>query len=86
MRCKILFSNTGDPLPIGFNYKGFISKGMKFGKTAGEGFGGWFIHEIIERMNGSLDIIDETGPEGIPDTDLATSFEINFPIIENQDE
>ncbi len=39
----------------------------------------------FKKFNGEFDIIDETGSEGLPNTDLATSFEINFPIIETEE-
>jgi len=83
---QILISNSGNPIPPGFSFKGFVGKGTKFGVNAGEGFGGWYIYEIIKKLSGSLGIIDETGPEGLPETDLATSLEINFPIINYYDE
>lgn len=79
---KILFSNTGRPFPKDFSFEDFIRKGSKSGTHAGDGYGGWYINEIIKYHNGRFDYIDETGTEGLPDTDLATSFEINFPIIE----
>lgn len=82
---QILFSNTGAPFPKGFSFNEFIRKGAKFGKSSGDGFGGWYINEIIKKLKGDFDIIDETGPEGLPGTDLATSFEINFPIIETEE-
>ncbi len=79
---QILFSNTGKPFPENFGYDKYIRKGSKAGRNAGDGYGGWYVNEIIKYHNGTFDIIDETGAEGLPDTDLATSFEINFPIIE----
>jgi type I restriction enzyme M protein len=78
---QILFSNTGKPLPKDFTVADFIRKGFKSGPNAGEGFGGWYINEIIKKLNGDFDVIDETGSEGLIGTDLVTSFEINFPII-----
>lgn len=78
----ILFSNTGKPFPKDFNHNDFIRKGAKYGSKAGDGFGGWYINEIINKMNGDFEIIDETGPEGLGDTDLATSFSIDFKITE----
>lgn len=81
----ILFSNTGKPFPENFTKQDFIRKGSKTGSNAGDGFGGWYINEIVERLKGRFAIIDETSGEGLPDTDLATSFEINFPIIESEE-
>ena len=75
----ILFSNTGNPLPENFSHEEFIRKGGKFGDKPGDGFGGWYINEIIKRFNGDLDIIDEARlVSGF--SYLATSFEISFPI------
>lgn len=79
---SILVSNTGKPLPNGFKHNLFIRKGLKAGDNAGNGFGGWYINEIIKKMDGSFEIIDERGTEGMGKTDLVTSFEINFPILE----
>lgn len=81
---QILFSNTGKPFPENFLYADFIRKGSKSGINSGDGYGGWYINEIIKKLNGSFDIIDETGPEGLNETELVTSFEINFPIIETE--
>ncbi|MBK7390179.1 MAG: hypothetical protein IPI23_14230 [Bacteroidetes bacterium] len=77
---QILFSNTGKTFPTDFTISDFIRKGSKFGTNSGAGYGGWYINEIIKKFNGAFDIIDETGSEGLPNTDLA-KFEINFPII-----
>jgi len=79
---QILFSNTGKPFPEDFGFDDFIRKGSKSGSNAGDGYGGWYVNEIIKYHKGSFDFIDETGSEGLPGTDLVTSFEINFPIIE----
>ena len=82
---QILVSNTGKPFSKDYNLSEFSRKGSKYGPNAGDGFGGWYINEIIKKMNGSFDIIDETGPGGLSGTDLATSIEINFPIAETEE-
>jgi type I restriction enzyme M protein len=82
---QVLVSNTGKPFPEHFTTSDFIRKGSKYGTHAGDGFGGWYINEIIKKLDGDFEIIDETGGEGLPGTDLATSFEINFPIIETEE-
>lgn len=78
---QILISNTGMPFPENFTVSDFARKGSKTGTNAGDGYGGWYIYEITKYLNGRMDIIDETGPEGLGDTDLATSFEFTFPIV-----
>ncbi|MCK6610965.1 MAG: N-6 DNA methylase [Bacteroidia bacterium] len=78
----ILFSNTGTPFPKDFTFNDFIRKGSRVGSNAGDGFGGWYINEIIKKFNGYFDIINEQESDGLPGTDLATSFEISFPIFD----
>ena len=82
---QMLVSNTGKTFPENIKYSDFIKKGTKAGTNAGDGYGGWYINEIIKKHNGNLNIIDETISEGLTNTDLATTFEINFPIYENGD-
>ena len=82
---QILFSNSGKSFPENIKFSDFIKKGSKAGLNSGEGYGGYYINEIIKYFKGDFDIIDEKGPEGLTSSDLATSFEINFPIIENGD-
>jgi type I restriction enzyme M protein len=80
-KIQILFSNTGKPLPENFTIDDFSRKGNAVGTNSGDGFGGWYITEIIKYFGGFIDLIDETGAEGLPDSDLATSFEINLPVV-----
>lgn len=80
---NLLVSNTGKPLSDNFKLQDYIRKGFSIGNSGGEGFGGWYINQIVKRFNGQLDYIDETGPEGLPDTDLATTFVMSFPIYLN---
>ncbi|KMQ70816.1 N-6 DNA methylase [Chryseobacterium koreense] len=75
----IFISNTGNPLPANFTFEDFKSKGIKKGKKGGSGMGGYIIDQIIKYFGGDWYIVDETGPEGLDDTDLATTFEISLP-------
>ncbi len=83
---SILFSNNGLPFPKEFDFSDFIRKGFSSGENRGNGFGGWYINEVVKFHNGHLDIIDETGPEGLPESDLSTSFEIEFPLLDVNEE
>lgn len=85
---QILVSNTGKPFVSDEALSNFWKKGSKSALSSGDGFGGWYIDEIINYLGGNYDIIDETGAEGFEDSDLATSFEINFPALnfENYEE
>ena len=83
---QILVSNNGIPFPLDFNFNHFIRKGLKYGVNSGDGYGGWYINEIIKYLGGKFDIIDEHGSEGIPGTDLATTFKINLPLLETDEQ
>jgi type I restriction enzyme M protein len=83
---QIIFSNTGKPFPEDFTLKDFIRKGAKAGSNAGDGFGGWYINEIIKKMNGSLTMNNTASSGEMLKLNLATSFEINLPIIEADEE
>ena len=83
---SICFSNNGKPLPENFSFETFINRGITAGENAGNGFGGWYINEIVKYLNGGIEIIDETKPyiggaeymiEG-----LSTTFEIHLPIMD----
>lgn len=80
----LLVSNTGKSFPEDFDVNDFRKNGRTAGDNSGDGYGGWLIAKIVSYFNGSFDIIDEQGGEGLLGTDLATSFEFNFPITEYQ--
>ncbi|MFV1449147.1 N-6 DNA methylase [Maribacter sp. HS] len=82
----LLVSNTGKPFPEDFDFRKLTIKGYGYGDNHGDGFGWWYINEIIRKFKGKWDIIDETGGEGLVNTDLATSVELIFPLIENYEE
>ncbi|MCD4681281.1 MAG: N-6 DNA methylase, partial [Bacteroidales bacterium] len=53
---RILFSNTGKGFPSNFAKSEFIRKGSKSGENAGDGYGGWYINEIIKKHKGNFEI------------------------------
>jgi type I restriction enzyme M protein len=78
----LLVSNTGIPADKDFSIEKLATKGFRKGADQGDGFGGWYMNEIIRKHKGNWDCIDETRAEGLAKSDLVTSFEINFPINE----
>lgn len=66
-------------MPENFTFDDFRSKGIKKGKNGGSGMGGYIVDQIIKYFGGDWYIVDETGPEGIGETDLATTFEVSLP-------
>ncbi|EAR16652.1 N-6 DNA methylase [Robiginitalea biformata] len=77
---EILVSNTGNPIDSSLTFDDIKQNGFSFGSGQGQGFGGWFIDQVIRKHKGEWDLIDESGPERLANSDLATSFELKFPI------
>lgn len=76
----LVITNTGLPLPKGFTIQDFTMKGLKSGDSEGDGFGGWYINEIVKHFNGDLaEMTDETGVDKVIQG-VTTSFEIDFPL------
>lgn len=56
MNIIVEFANNGTQLPNDFSIEKFIRKGNKSSLKGGKGIGGWMIHEIMKKHNGSLSI------------------------------
>ena len=80
----MLVSNTGNPFPDNYTQQDFIKKGSKKGNNRGDGYGGWYINEIIKKLNGYFEIKNEGGNDQPTAEKIATHFEITFPIIETE--
>lgn len=76
----IVVSNTGNAFPEDFKLKDFIRKGSTSGDKGGEGFGGWYINEIIKYFKGELNIQEVYEQTWLSKIDLVTNFEIIIPI------
>lgn len=74
-------ANSGHRISEDFMVHHFTRQGSKTGTNAGDGFGGWYINEIMKKHKGRVSLTDEQGPEGAFG-DLAVSFELYFPIKE----
>ncbi len=70
---KVIYSNTGNNFPEGYDLSQFKIFGSSAGKTAGTGQGGFYINEVIEKHGGKLDNFSNF-PQ--------VSFEIVLPLIE----
>src|SRR5690606_24058650 len=79
LEVQLDFGNSGKPLPEGYSWESFTRKGSKSGLNGGDGFGGWFINEVMKKHGGRFGFTDERGPEGI-EGDIITSIELTFPI------
>lgn len=74
--------NNGKTLPEGFTTEMFIRKGSKAGSNANNGFGGWYINQIIQKHNGEMvDIINEQESAYGIKGEWATSIEFSLPIL-----
>ncbi|MEH6745796.1 MAG: N-6 DNA methylase [Maribacter arcticus] len=78
LKVQLDFTNTGKPMPEKA-YEVFMRKGRSTGENAGDGVGGWFLNEVMQKHNGYIDITDETGGDGMKG-DFATTIELTFPI------
>jgi type I restriction enzyme M protein len=83
---QVLFSNTGKPFPKPFTIDDFIRKGFSAGVKAGEGFGGWYVNELVKRMYGRLSLVEDLKIKHLSSSDLVTSFEMIIPITEADEE
>ncbi len=79
---SLLISNSGKPIPSNITINEFVRKGFTSKQEDGNGYGGWYINEIVKQMNGRMSLIDETVHGRAPEKDMVTSFEIEFPIFE----
>ena len=78
---QIDVSNTGNPVRENFDFNTFTRNGGRLGKNAGDGFGGWYINEIMKKHEGSIQFKNEHGSDKTY-SDLVSTFELYFPIKE----
>jgi len=72
---SVQINNSGKPLPNGFNYNLFKSKGGSAGANAGDGFGGWLINKVINIHDADYHFDSDMGDYQV------TRFTILFPIL-----
>lgn len=71
-------SNSGVSMNEKFDLSHYTRQGSKSGKSTGDGFGGWYINEIVKQHKGSLELITQypTSEDG-----LVTTFKIGLPLL-----
>lgn len=77
---SISVSNNGERLPKGFSQEIFVQKGRSL--NDGEGLGGWQIDQIIKKLGGHWDEIDDEQDDmGVWKivTDMSTTFNFDIP-------
>jgi type I restriction enzyme M protein len=75
--CKLEISNNGKPMPEKFTVKQLITKGEKTTDSTGTGSGGSDIKNILDRNNGTIDVIN------LIEEDFAVTYLIELPLIKN---
>lgn len=75
--CKLEIANNGKPMPEKFTVKQLITKGEKTTDSKGTGSGGSDIKNILDRNNGTLDVIN------LIEEDFAVTYLIELPLIKN---
>lgn len=76
---QIDISNNGIPLPENITYDALVRKGSTSGENSGNGFGLWYVNEVMKIHNGKFSFTDENGSEGIK-SEYVTTMELTFPI------
>lgn len=79
---SLMLSNTGNLLPANFDIDLFFRKGATAGSEKGDGFGGWYIHQILRKHGAELTDVDNEQEDisGLKGDD-STTFTLEFPLI-----
>lgn len=79
-------SNTGNSWPKDYSLEDFLSKGSMTGSNAGTGYGGWYIQQILNKLNGKIvDIYDNSIFKEEISNGYSTSIAIELPLTEVMD-
>ena len=82
MRFALLFQIQVSHSQMILKRNSLLEKESKLEKILADGFGGFYINEIIKHLNGNFEIFND-----VDNSDFTTHFEINFPIFgTNEDE
>lgn len=78
--CILMISNTGKSIQKDISTESMIMKGSSAGKNAGAGVGLYMVNEIVQLLNGTLEITNLT--EGVNKTDeYVTTVAIRLPLL-----
>jgi len=79
MNMTLEFANNGIELPNEFTMQKFLRKGSKSNLKGGKGIGGWMIHEIMKKHNGSLSITNYNNEYVEGHEEIKTGVLLTFP-------
>jgi sensor histidine kinase regulating citrate/malate metabolism len=71
---EITFMNNGRPLPDGMDTRHYVLRGEKAGVSGNTGIGGYHIKEIMDHVEGSLEVLN------IPEDEFPVQIKLQFPI------
>ncbi len=80
LEVEIQFINSGNPLPINFDFENAMRKGSTYGQNGGDGTGLWYISEIVKAHEGQFDVTDWSSQSEFLGDNTATGFNIKLPI------
>nr|WP_300312236.1 N-6 DNA methylase [Algoriphagus sp.]MDG1276918.1 N-6 DNA methylase [Algoriphagus sp.] len=80
LKVHLNVSNSGYPVGSSFTIELFSKQGAKTGNSEGNGFGLWYVKEIMKKHNGELKFTDESRLESDIENSMVTTFELIFPI------
>lgn len=80
LKVNLNVSNSGNPVGSSFTIELFSKQGAKAGNSDGDGFGLWYVREIMKKHNGELKFKDDSRLETDTEKAMVSTFELIFPI------
>lgn len=77
-------ANSGKRFPEEVDFKSFITKNKRSANSSGDGFGGWYIYQVIQHHKGGLDIEDNSIYKEEISDGYTTSFHITLPLVNEE--
>lgn len=80
LKVHLNVSNSGIPVGPSFSFDFFSKMGAKTGLSEGDGFGLWYVKEIMKKHNGVVKFTDESRLDSDIENTMVSTFELIFPI------
>jgi type I restriction enzyme M protein len=82
LKVNLNVSNSGNPVGSSFTIELFSKQGAKAGDSDGDGFGLWYVREIMKKHNGELKFTNDSKLESDTEKAMVSTFKLIFPIKE----
>jgi signal transduction histidine kinase len=80
LKVHLNVSNSGIPVGSSFTFDLFSKMGAKTGPSEGDGFGLWYVKEIMKKHNGEVKFTDESRQVSEIENTMVSTFELIFPV------